>query len=269
MKKCVRYTIYVITAIILIVVIPIVINELYKTNSGYVTIWDAADVLNYYGTVLGACVAVGALIITIAFTKRQIQRDSFIKNQEEKWNRIDDLVSGSLVKIHPTRIAEIISKASSKDFGETISALHLFSFQAKTALDSLFGYISGDDYKLLESLLLTIQDEAERYCGVAMKLSSQYQKLIQLEIRKNAIQIQKTAQQNPTMFNEDLQNSQRILGETADLNEKEVFAEMNVLSGQLSALRDNSYRALLEKKRSKFIEIHDQWTKEADSILGF
>jgi hypothetical protein len=71
------------------------------------------------------------------------------------------------------------------------------------------------------------------------------------------------------MFNEDLQNSQRILGETADLNEKEVFAEMNVLSGQLSALRDNSYRALLEKKRSKFTEIHDQWTKEADSILGF
>ena len=163
MKKCVRYTIYVITAIILIVVIPIVINELYKTNSGYVTIWDAADVLNYYGTVLGACVAAGALIITIAFTKRQIQRDSFIKNQEEKWNRIDDLVSGSLVKIHPTRIAESISKASAKDFGETISALHLFSFQAKTALDSLFGYISGDDYKLLESLLLTIQDEAERY----------------------------------------------------------------------------------------------------------
>ena len=83
MKKRVRYTIYVITAIILIVVIPIVINELYKTNSGYVTIWDAADVLNYYGTVLGACVAVGALIITIAFTKRQIQRDSFIKTRKK------------------------------------------------------------------------------------------------------------------------------------------------------------------------------------------
>ena len=268
-KKNVRYALYVFAAIVLIIIIPIAINEIYKNNSGYVTIWGAADVLNYYGTVLGACVAVGALIVTIVFTKRQIQRDSFIKNQEEKWNRIEDLVSSSLVKIHPTKIAEIISKATSKDFGETISALHLFSFQAKTALDSLFGYISGEDYKLLESLLQTIQDEAERYCGIAMKLSSQYQKLIQLEIRKNAIQIQKTAQQNPTLFNEDLQNSQQILEETVDLNEKEIFTEMNVLSEQLSALRDNSYRGLLEKKRSTFTEIHDQWTKEAESILGF
>ena len=151
-KKYVRYMLYVFAAIVSIIIIPIVINELYKNNSGYVTIWGAADVLNYYGTVLGACIAVGALIVTIVFTKKQIQRDSIIKDQEEKWNKIEDLVSSSLVKIHPTGIAEIISIATSKDFGKTVSALHLFSFQAKTALDSLFGYISGDLVSLLNLL---------------------------------------------------------------------------------------------------------------------
>lgn len=37
-------------ALVLIVGVPIIINECYKTNSGYMTMWDAADVLAYYGT---------------------------------------------------------------------------------------------------------------------------------------------------------------------------------------------------------------------------
>lgn len=42
--------------IIFVIVVPIVINECYKANSGYMTIWGAADVLSYYGTILGdAC----------------------------------------------------------------------------------------------------------------------------------------------------------------------------------------------------------------------
>ena len=139
MKKAKYYVIAGIIALILIIGVPIVINELYKVNAGYMTIWGAADVFAYYGTILGACVTVGALIITIIFTKKQIQRDSFIKNQEEKWNRIEALVSSSLERIHPTRISEIISKVDSSKFSNTITELHLFSFQAKTALDSLFG----------------------------------------------------------------------------------------------------------------------------------
>ena len=84
MKKAKYFVIAGIIALILIIGVPIVINELYKVNAGYMTIWGAADVLSYYGTILGACVTVGALIVTIIFTKKQIQRDSFIKNQEEK-----------------------------------------------------------------------------------------------------------------------------------------------------------------------------------------
>ena len=37
--------------LLLIVGVPILINELYKKNSGYITMREAADVLNYYGMI--------------------------------------------------------------------------------------------------------------------------------------------------------------------------------------------------------------------------
>ena len=39
--------------IIFVVGVPIIINECYKANSGYITMWGAADVLSYYGTGFG------------------------------------------------------------------------------------------------------------------------------------------------------------------------------------------------------------------------
>lgn len=266
-KKIHRSLLAAIVAFILILVIPIAINELYKKNTGYMTIWGAADVLSYYGTILGACVTVGALIVTILFTKKQIQRDSFIKNQEEKWNRIESLISGSLEKIHPSRIAEIISREMYSNYNEAITAFHLYTLQAKTALDSVFGYISGEDYKQLESLLLAIQDAADKYCGIATKLDSQYQNLELIELRMDAIRINNTARQNPAKRLTDLINSNNFLAKTSSLDATEIRGEINKLSEQLSALRDTSYRELLEKKRSTFSEIQARWAKEADNML--
>ena len=267
MKKAKNYVIAGIIALILVIGVPIVINELYKVNAGYMTIWGAADVLSYYATILGACVTVGALIVTIIFTKKQVQRDSFIKHQEEKWNRIESMVSSSLDRINPARIIEIILKVTSSSYDEAITAFHLYSLQAKTALDSLFGYLSGEYYPRLEPLLLDIQDAAEEYCGIVSKLDSQYQNLILLEMRKNAQSIYNKAHQNPAAHMRDLLNSQMFLSKTSSLDATEIRAEINALSEQLSALRDTSYRKLLEKKRSTFSAIHDRWPNEADSIL--
>ena len=40
--------------VIIVVVIPILINEAYKSNNGYKTVWDGSDVLSYYGTMVSA-----------------------------------------------------------------------------------------------------------------------------------------------------------------------------------------------------------------------
>ena len=266
-KRFIHWVLYTSVALLLLVGIPLVINELYKIGTGYMTVWGAADLLSYYGTVLGSCVTVGALIITILFTKKQIQRGSFIKNQEEKWNRIESLISSSLENIHPARIAEIVLRVTSSNYNEAPTAFHQYSLQAKTALDSVFAYISGEDYKQLESLLQAIQDAADEYCVIAAQLESQYQNLELLELRKDAIKINNMARQNPAKNMADLISSGDFLTKTSSLNEKEIREEINKLSEKLSAMRDTSYRGLLEKKRITFSEIQDRWVKEADNML--
>ena len=47
-----------------VVGVPVIINECYKVG-GYITLWNANDVLAYYGTILGATVSVVVLATTI------------------------------------------------------------------------------------------------------------------------------------------------------------------------------------------------------------
>lgn len=64
-----RHIVFVVILIVLLVVgVPIIINEVYKCNSGYITLWEAKDVLAYYGAALGGGATLIALIITIMFT---------------------------------------------------------------------------------------------------------------------------------------------------------------------------------------------------------
>lgn len=53
------------TTAVIIVAIPFIINESYKINSGYITMWGASDVLSFYGTLLSfiGTVALGALAL--------------------------------------------------------------------------------------------------------------------------------------------------------------------------------------------------------------
>ena len=54
MRKSKFIAIIISIILVSVVVVPVAINESYKYGVVYVTKWDAADVLSYYGTVLGA-----------------------------------------------------------------------------------------------------------------------------------------------------------------------------------------------------------------------
>ena len=77
----------VLAAVVLIFAVPVAINLCYSADTVIIpTQWGATDVLSYYGTILGAAVTVGALIVTILFTRKQIERDDYRKSQREKWD---------------------------------------------------------------------------------------------------------------------------------------------------------------------------------------
>ena len=111
-------------AVFLVVGIPIIINECYKANCGYITVWDGSDVLGYYGTILGSVIAVISIIVTIAFTKKQIQRESFLKNEDEKWKRLREIFLQILNDINPMRV---LKDVMDNGFTDPTKAIHLFA----------------------------------------------------------------------------------------------------------------------------------------------
>ena len=93
--------ILIVIALVFIIGGPFAINEAYKAGNGYITMWGAEDVLSYYGAILGATATIGALAFTIWFTKKQIQRDTYLKNETDKWRQIESTIGNILNEIDP------------------------------------------------------------------------------------------------------------------------------------------------------------------------
>ena len=69
-KSWTKWILAAVIALLLIVGVPIIINECYKTNSGYMTIWGAADALAYYGAIIASIgAALGVFVSIKAATK--------------------------------------------------------------------------------------------------------------------------------------------------------------------------------------------------------
>lgn len=54
--------------------IPILINELYKVNGGYITLWGAADVLSFYAVILSGLITIAVLAVTIHYNRKDTEK---------------------------------------------------------------------------------------------------------------------------------------------------------------------------------------------------
>lgn len=70
-----KWVLLTIVSLAAIIIGPLIINECYKSNTGYLTRWDAADVLSYYGTILSAAGAVGGVFLSLKFSHKQYRED--------------------------------------------------------------------------------------------------------------------------------------------------------------------------------------------------
>lgn len=57
-----------------ILIIPILINEAYKVNTGYMTLWGASDVLSFYAVILSGLITIGVLIATIFYNRKETEK---------------------------------------------------------------------------------------------------------------------------------------------------------------------------------------------------
>ena len=82
---------------------PIVINECYKLDSKYVMLLNVSDILSYYGMILGTIATIIAIIVTINFNRKQIERESYLNREIDKWLKNEQEFSVILDNLNPLR----------------------------------------------------------------------------------------------------------------------------------------------------------------------
>ena len=165
LKKC-TIPFVIVGALFLIVGVPIIINELYK-RPGYVTMWSAADVLAYYGTVLGGVITVGTMAVTTWFSWRQLRRESYLRSEYEKWSRIENLISEIINLLNPMTLI-IIKKDQKpkKSAKEATDAIQMCMIK----MNLLNGNTTVQDKNKIEKLWNAIDDFIQRSLEVYRRI---------------------------------------------------------------------------------------------------
>ncbi len=266
--KVLKIILGILVAIFLIVGVPIIINECYKANCGYITVWDGADVLGYYGAIIGSVIAVATLAITIAFTKKQIQRDNYLKNETEKWMKIENAFSKILDDINPIRVMKDTMDNGITDPGKAMNILQKYQLTCEMAGDQLKICLSANDSRYVSSLVDNVISATKQFVAISQKQIDQYSDLLSLkrrEIAERAFEIQK---QHPGAFSQnDMNEHAEVLENTKEISFDKIQKELCQLINETVAINNKVYKPLLKKKNTVFEEINAEVQRRADDIL--
>ena len=257
-------------AVFLIVGIPVIINECYKANCGYITVWDGSDVLGYYGTILGSVIAVISIIVTIAFTKKQIQRDSFLKNENEKWDRLKSIFLQTLSDINPMRILKDVMDNGFTDPTKAITLLQRYQLDCKIANDLLNAHLNMNDYPKFKELIDSIATTAEVFVDISQKEIDQYSDFRLLQHKDTALEMLSIEKERPGSFSkENIAFNKDILEKIKTISHESINRQITQLNTEFIQAYEEKYRALLQLTGSTFETIAIETHRQAESMLSF
>lgn len=258
-----------IIAVILIFGIPILINESYK-HGGYITMWGAADVLSYYGAVLGASIAVGTLAVTILFTRKQIQRESYLNDRKAAWAKIEYIFTAILKEINPIPPMKESIEMAQTEPAKAVMVFQRYRMSCQTSTDELIAYLGNSDYLKVKALIDQIITASNQFSQLADEEIDIYRKLLTFNGRTLAQQTIDIEEKYPGSFPEGQVSFCRDLLRDTDLLSYETFSkDLEKMNKKLNAAYESSYRPLQTLKRTIFEQIDSEVQKEADSILNF
>ena len=266
--KIIKAIFIVIVIIILIIGVPIIINECYKLNCGYITVWDGTDVLGYYGTILGSVISVATLVITIRFTKKQIQRESYLQNEREKLSNLKSIFLEILDSINPILTLKNVIDNGFNDPSKAINILQKYQMNCKTACDQLNAHLNISDYPKFKKLIDSIADISEELIRISQAEITQYSNLHFWKHRETALKITQNEKALPGSFSkEDIAFSNDILEKTKDVNYEDIEKEIAKLNSEFIAIYEKQFRALLQLNGTTFEELQSEVQQRADKIL--
>lgn len=248
--------------------IPILINECYKANSGYITVWDGADVLGYYGTILGSAIAVLTLALTIVFTKKQIQRDSYLRVETEKLSKLESIFLGILDSINPIETLKNVMDNGFSDPTKAINILQKYQLNCKTANDRLNAHLNMSDYPKFKVIIDSIANIAEELVSISQGEIDQYSNLRLWAHRETALKMLHNEEIMPGSFSQkEITFSKDALEKTKDMDYVDIEKAISKLNEDFIATYETKFRKLLQLNGSTFEEANAEVQQRADEIL--
>lgn len=269
-KRVLKIILGILVISVFLVGIPIVINECYKANCGYSTAWDASAMLGYYGTILGAIITVVTLVATITFTKKQIQRESFLKNESEKWSKLKSIFLDILSNINPMGTLKEVMDNGFIDPTKAIHILQRYQMNCKTSTDLLNAYLNMNDYPKVKHLIDGIADMAEEFVDISSGEIEQYSDFRILQNKDSAYQMVEIEKARPGSFSkENLATNQEILEKLKNISSENINSQIAFYNSEFIRVYETKYRALLQSIGSTFETLEVATAQEADRLLNF
>ena len=267
-KKAVKIVLIILGAMFLIIGVPIVINECYKTNSGYTTVWDGADLLGYYGAILGSVIAVATLAVTIIFTKKQIQRESYIRTEAEKFSKLETVFLEILDSINPIETMKKVMDNGFTDPTKAINILQKYQLNCKTACDRLNAHLNMSDYPKFKKIIDSISSISEEFVSISQGEIDQYSDLRLWSHRETALKMLQNEEILPGSFSpKDIAFSKDIVEKTSTIDYANIEKTIATLNGNFVDLYETKFRGLLQLYGATFEESKTEIHKKADDIL--
>lgn len=244
---------------------PMIICKLDMRNSAL----DAADILSYYGTILSACIAIMTLIITIKFTQKQIQRETYLANKTEKWDKVENILAKALDGLNPMRPVLDTTDCMTNP-GAAILNLQRYQINCKIANDQLLAYLSNIDYPHVKTLIDAINKASETFCAITEEIISACTMQRDFSHRDMAEQTLRMEAKSPGSFDEDtLIDCKAILEKTSHTSLDSINHNIMCLRGKMCSEYQTTYRERLQLKGQTFYAVHAEIQKNADRLLHF
>lgn len=268
-KKIVKVILAVLIITIFVVGIPIVINECYKANCGYSTAWDASAMLGYYGTVFGAIITVATLAATITFTKKQIQRESFLKAESEKWDKLKSVFLKILENINPMVTLKDVMDNGFVDPPKAINILQRYQMDCRTSTDLLNAHLNMNDYPKVKHLVDGITEMAEEFVEISKGEVDQYSDFNILKNKDVFMLMAERENAYPGSFaKEDMEENQANIEKLKTLNNEAINSQIKHLNSEFIRVYETKYRALLQSIGSTFETLEVESMRDADRLLN-
>ena len=250
--KKILYIIVIVIICAMVFGIPVIINELYKKNTGYITLWGAKEVLSYYAVILGcllnASVSIYVFRRTIQNTKNQILYEKEVANQKEKWQRVEQIIDDTLKLLEPYQYILV-----NIDVSDPVQAMNEHSNltavigKMKTSVDWIKAYVTFEEYALIEPLVDLIIRLIDKEMGLCNEFCILCLQVINMQT---------------------LPDNKDVSAEMQLNKQKEILEKVMQIHGVFSELQMAEYQTLLNQRREVFLQIYREISIEKESILN-